>query len=143
MNRNRRRATLALELQIDDTLDLAECGRDFVGTLVELIEVVTEYLDSYLGGFAAQALADTVAQKRDHLTLYARIMLQNGAQLFLRGALVNRGIRFQLDVKLAAVRAPGILAQLGTTDLLFDALHVRQREDFPADARTEAEHLIQ
>jgi len=51
MNRDRGRATLALELQIDDTLHLAESGRYFVGTPVEEIEVVTEYLDGQPGRF--------------------------------------------------------------------------------------------
>src|SRR3979411_2753366 len=143
MNRNRRRPALTLELQIYDAFHLAERGGHFVGCFVEGVEVISEYLDGHLSGFAAQALADAVAQERDHFALDAGVLLQDFAQLILCDDLIDRGIRFQLNVELTAMRAPGILAQLGTPYLLLDALHVRQREHFLADALADVQHLIE
>src|SRR6516165_4352905 len=61
----------------------------------------------------------------------------------LRLFLIDLRVGFQLDVELAAVRSPGVLAQLGAPDLLIDALHVGEREHFGADAFAEGQHLIE
>ena len=107
------------------------------------VQVIAEHLDSDLRGLTTQALADAVAEKRDHLALYSRIVLENAAQLFLGGALIHPGVGLQFDVELAAVRTPGVLAQLGSADLLFDAFDVWQRQDLSTDPSAERQHFIQ
>src|SRR5262249_51510432 len=73
------RAILSLELQIDDAFDLTE-GRDhlFAGG-IECVEVVAEHLDGDLGGLAAQAFADAIAEEGDNLTLYPWILPEDAA----------------------------------------------------------------
>jgi hypothetical protein len=75
--------------------------------------------------------------------LHAGVLLEDRAQLLLRGALIDVGIGFEFDMKLAAMRSPGILAQLGAPNLLLDALHVGQRQHLGTHAPTHREHLLE
>ena len=68
---------------------------------------------------------------------------QYSAQIFLGGALVDRGIRLELHMELASMRAPGILAEFRAADLLLDGLYVGQLQHFGADALADVQHLVQ
>ena len=67
-------------------------------------------------------------------------MLQDGAQLLLRGGLIDARVGLEFDVKFTSMRAPGVFAQFRAPDLLFDALHIGQCKylcaDAPADTST-------
>ena len=67
LDRDRRRAALALELQVDDPRDLAERGDDLVAGRIERVQVVAEDFDRDLRGLAAQALADAIARETSPL----------------------------------------------------------------------------
>ena len=117
---------------------LAERRDDLIADRVERVQIIAEDLDRHLRGLAAQALADAIAEERHYFALYARVVRQDLAQLLLCIGLIDRGIRLELDVKFAAMRSPGILAQFRAADLLFDALHVGQRQHLGADALAHA-----
>ena len=64
LDRDRRRAALALELQIHDAGYFPQHSHDRVTGRIERIQVFAEDLDGHLCGLAAQALADAVPQER-------------------------------------------------------------------------------
>jgi len=52
------------------------------------------------------------------------VLLEYRPQIVLGLGFIDRGVRFELDVKFALMRSPGILAQLGAAHLLFDGRHI-------------------
>ncbi len=101
---------MPFELQVDDSGDLSQRRDDPGGGGVDDVQIVAKDFHGDLGGLAAQALADAVTEEGDHFGLHSRIFLQNGAECFLSGGLIDCGVRLELDVELASVRAPGVFA---------------------------------
>ncbi len=124
VDRNRRRTALTLELQVNDAFDLPERGGHLVRRRIQRVQVVTEDLDGHLCRLAAETLADTVPEECNDFALGPRVALENRPQGVLRSRLIDRRIRFELDVELAAVGTPGVFAQLRPAHLLLDALYI-------------------
>ena len=137
------RCALALVLQVDDPGHAAERGRDPRAGRVERVEVVPEHVHDDGGRLAGQALAEAVAEESHDLGAHTGIAFDDLADRSLGFRLIDPRRGLELDVELAAVRAPSVLAELGAADLLRDRRDVRQREDLGADSSANPEHLVE
>ena len=83
-----------------------------------------------MGGLTADRFADAVAEKGQHLSLQARIFLNEFADVLLRLRLVGADIRLEFDVKFRALWPPSIDAGFRASRLLDHAEDARVRQQF-------------
>ena len=120
----------------EDTRHLARRG-------VEHVEVVAEDVHHHRRDLARDRLADAVAEEGQHRRLETGEARQHRPDLIGRAFLRPGTDGFELDVELAAVRAPGVLALLGAPDLLRDRGDRGQAEQFLGDGGPEPMHLFE
>ena len=117
---------------------------DIPRLVVYHVQVIAIDIDDHRGGFAGDGFADAVAQERDHFAVDAREAVQHVAQIVHQlGLHLARNVFFQLDVKFASVRLPGVLALFGAADLHLRRGYLLLGQKQFGDLAAEAQHFRQ
>ncbi len=140
---NARRTRRRGNLHVRRAGNFVQCGGYFIRLFVEHIKVVAENVHDDLRGFAGNRFADAVAEERHHLRLDAGKLRQHVADFILHFFLVLARRRFQFDMHLAAMRAPGVLAAFRAANLLLDAFDFGNFQQLRRNLRANPFHFRQ
>ena len=140
---NTRRAGRRFHLHVGVAGHRLEHPRDLLGFGIKDFEIVAEDVHHHWRGLASDRFPDAIAKESQHLELQPGKLLQNPANLARHFFLFLARDPFQIDVKLAPMRPPGIFSQFGAADLLLDGLDVFVFKQFVRNSSADAEHFRQ